>query len=320
MTTWWDEGRVRFPIREGDNDYSGEDFVSVYLADSTELTHAFFNGTNMSNAAFVNASLDQCELAEAHCADVVFSNVDFTGSDFVRTTLRRVRFENCAFTNGEWRETEVEDSSFVRCNFSHTTINLCTFARCEFLSGSNASMNHKAINYNTFSRCTFADPIISHHVLSQNFGLPSKQGTASLTGSTPQESLKQICYSSGSGRTRVEDLIRAIEFECDRQKSKPNKFVLEFVSKIVAALAGERRISPSSMTYIEELFSDVAKSATATTNFQAAMNAIISVRNAIYDLVSKQGPHSYPQRRVAAFLFGTLRPLTSRMQLNLEHL
>jgi Pentapeptide repeats (9 copies) len=292
MSNWWEGGRTPFPIRDGNNDYSGTDIESVYLVDSTSLTHAFLNGTKIVASAFVNCSLDQVELAESEILDTTFSNVDFSGSDFVRTSLKRAKFENCSFTNGEWRETQFENVSFVRCNFSHTTINLCNFRSCEFLAGSTASMNHRALNYNTFSQCTFADPIASQYVLSNNFGLPTKQRiVVQQRGRSEPPSLREICAASGTDEIRTEDIVGAIERECTAQQARSNKLVLEFMSNIISMLAAERRISPASMTYVEELFIEVAQSATSAENFQAAMNAVIGVRNAIYDSVMSRKNH-----------------------------
>lgn len=278
-------GRSPFPLHDNDKDYSGLDLHKVFLVDSDALSHSFLNGTNLVDVAFQRASLDQSEFAEAYIERSVFRACDLSGSDFVRTRVSDTVFEGCTFENGEWRETEFVNVQFLGCNFTHTTINLCTFSGCTFGNGTIASLNHRSVNYNIFIFTQFDENITSEHVLSQNFGLPggASQLPVRLEG---VPSLSEVCRRSDTPLFRVRDLVAAIEAESGRQTVRSNKLVLEFMANIVVALASTRRISPSSMLYIEQIFAGLARTTTSNVDFRAAMSAVVNIRNAMYDLVT----------------------------------
>src|ERR1700751_2037931 len=138
MSEEWEKGRTPFPLLDGDNEYSGRDFDSVFITNSKALSHAFLNGVSISNSVFLNVALDQCEFGEAHIKDTHFLDCFLDGADFVRASFVGGSFENCDLTDGEWRESTFKRVKFIRCKFSHTPVNLCTFYECQFMSGSTA--------------------------------------------------------------------------------------------------------------------------------------------------------------------------------------
>jgi hypothetical protein len=287
MTDQWEIGRSPFPLLEGDNDYSGRDFDSVHLNDSKSLSHAFLNGVTISNSAFVNAGLDQCEFGEAQFTKTSFILCQLDGTDFVRATLSDILFDQCDFTDGEWRESVFTRVKFARCNFAHTTVNLCSFYDCEFLAGSLDGLDHKAVNYNVFSKCKFDGGISSETVLSRNFGLRPARASSSVVHFGKDITLEQVCLVSGARSTRVLDLVRAIEAECANFRGRLKKLRLEFISNIVRLMASERTISPSSLIYIEGVLSALGSNLLEDGDPQAILSAFVTVRNALFDRVNE---------------------------------
>ena len=287
MTTQWEIGRNPFPLLEGDNDYSGKDFDSVFIQDSKSLTHAFLNGVTISNSAFLNVDLDQCEFGEAQLTKTSFLHCLLDGTDFVRATFSDVLFEDCDFTDGEWRESVFTRAKFVRCKFAHTTVNLCSFYKCEFLDGSLSGLDYKAVNYNVFSKCQFDGGISSETVLSRNFGLKPAKASSSLVSFGNDITLEQVCLVSGARPTKVFDLVRAIEVECSNFRGRLKKLRLEFISNIVRLMASERTIAPSSLIYVEGILSRLGTTLLEDGDPQAVISAFVTVRNALFERVNE---------------------------------
>ncbi len=277
-------GRSPFPLHGDDKDYSGLDIHLAYLAGSNDLSHSFMNGANFVDSIFLKSALDQCEFAEAYIERTQFKHCDLSGSDLVRTKVVDTTFENCIFENGEWRESEFEQVTFISCDFTHTTINLCVFIDCVFSDGSVVGLNHRSVNYNVFTSTRLDELISSEYVLAQNFGLPGANSQLPVVRAGIS-TLGEACRLSDTSLFRVRDFIGGIEGEIGRQTVRTNKLVLEFIANITVALATTRRISPSSMLYVEQIFAQVAQAAISTADFQAAMNAVLKIRNSMYDLV-----------------------------------
>lgn len=275
-------GRRPFSLSNPHKDYSGEDLIDVFLNRSSALSHAFLNGITANNCFFVRSKLDHAELAESSISNSQFHHVDLATSDLVRASISGCVFERCDFSNGEWRQTSFQDVVFKDCKFNHTTINLCNFSSCKFLGNAGQALDHRSVMYNTFSRCSFEDHVRDRLVLSRNFGLPSAMETH--VPASGAATLENICILSSTGAVTVADLAEAIRVECAAPKIRLKKMRLEFISNIVSTLAAELRISPASLIYIEELFLQFARSARDEADFLAAMNAIVNLRNALYDL------------------------------------
>lgn len=287
MTAQWEIGRNPFPLLEGDNDYSGKDFDSVFLQDSKSLSHAFLNGVTISNTAFLNADLDQCEFGEAKLTNTSFLRCLVEGTDFVRATFSNVLFEQCDFTDGEWRESVFTRVKFIRCKFAHTTVNLCTFYECEFLDGSLEGLDYKAVNYNVFSKCQFDGGISSETVLSRNFGLKPAKASSSVVNFGNDITLEQVCLVSGARRPRVFDLVAAIEGECSNFRGRLKKLRLEFISNIVRLMASERTIAPSSLVYIEGILSRLGTTMLEDGYPEAIISAFVTVRSSLFERVNE---------------------------------
>lgn len=287
MAALLENERNPFPLLEGDNDYSGRDFDSVYLHNSKSLSHAFLNGVTIVNSAFHNVDLDQCEFGEAQFTKTTFVRCLLDGTDFVRATFSDVLFDNCDFTDGEWRESIFTRVKFVHCKFAHTTVNLCSFYECEFLAESSVGLDYQAINYNVFSKCQFDGGILSETVLSRNFGLLPAKPSSSVTVFGDNITLEQVCLTSGVRPTRAFDLVRAIEAECANFRGRLRKLRLEFIANIVRLMASERAISPSSLVYIEGVLSTLGSKLLDDGDPQAILAAFVTVRNALFDRVNE---------------------------------
>jgi uncharacterized protein YjbI with pentapeptide repeats len=279
-------GRAPFPLRDGDNEYSGLDFDSVYLIESKALSHAFLNGTSISNSIFAQVALDQCEFGEAQITHTHFIDAFLNGADFVRTTMSDGSFKNCDLTDGEWRESTFRNVRFVGCKFSHTTVNLCKFFGCEFDSASVEGLDYKAVNYNVFSGCTFEKGINSESVLARNFGLKSARASVALVVSGTL-TLEQLCRTSGARPIKARELVQAIDHECSAFHGRLKQVRLEFMSNLIGALALEQRVSPASLMHIEGIFTRAARAALEHGDIQVLLLVIVNVRHAFVEQVNR---------------------------------
>jgi uncharacterized protein YjbI with pentapeptide repeats len=289
-------GRAPFPLKDEDNDYSGLDFDSIYLIESKALSHAFLNGTSITNSVFAQVALDQCEFGEAQITQSSFVDALLDGADFVRTTMSDGSFENCDLTDGEWRESTFCNVQFVGCKFSHTTVNLCKFVRCQFDAASVEGLDYKAVNYNVFSDCSFQKGITNESVLARNFGLKSAKASVALVVSSAV-TLEQLCRISGSRRVTTQELVEAVEHECAAFHGRLKQVRLEFISNLIAALATEQRISPASLLHIENIFTRAARVALEHGDIQVLLLVIVNVRNAFIIQVNRVLEYDSPELR-----------------------
>jgi len=283
----WERGRSPFPPTDGYKDYSGRDLTAHYLSNSDVLSHAFLNGVNIDDNVFIGVGLDHAELAESTISRSRFANSTLAISDIVRTNVTDTEFDTCDFTNGDWRESRFERVKFRDCKFDHTTINLCSFASCEFLGLSTSALDHRSVSYNTFARCTFEYQASDPLVIGRNFGLPLVPGARLPIAVSTGMTLEQVCALSSQGDVTVADLVQAIEQESVSPKPRLKKLRLQFISNILGLLAQEGRISPASLIYIEGIFIRLAKAASDETDFLAAMGALVNVRNALYEVAAR---------------------------------
>lgn len=281
-------GKTRLRVASYAADLSGKDFESVYLDPSQTLSHSFLNGSSFKDSTFLGAPIDQTELAEAHIIDCSFANTDFTGSSFIGATVERTTFRNCIFADGEWRKSRFVRVTFQNCSFNYTTVNLCVFDECEFYGKDTKQLDNRPVNYNVFARCKFDDVFFEDDVvLANNFGLPSKGERKSLTNYGDSISLEEICVKSSTGRIVASELVGAVENEFKRMNVHRLKTLrLEFICNIVVALTKTKQISPTSLSYLEALFSDLGKAAVSETDALAAMGVVISIRSLLFDLIT----------------------------------
>jgi uncharacterized protein YjbI with pentapeptide repeats len=282
-------GKTRLDVASYAADLSGKDFESVYLDSTQTLSHSFLNGSSFKNSTFLGAPIDQTELAEAQIMDCSFADTDFTGSSFIGATVERTTFRNCIFADGEWRKSRFTKVTFQDCSFNYTTVNLCVFDECEFYGKDTKQLDNRPVNYNVFTRCKFENVFFEDDVLlANNFGLPSKGQRKSLTNYGSSMSLEEICVKSSSGRIVASELVGAIENEFRRMNVQRLKSLrLQFICNIVVALTKVNRISATSLTYLEALFSNLGKAATSETDALAAMSVVISIRSLLFDFMTE---------------------------------
>jgi ribosomal protein L17 len=84
----------------------------------------------------------------------------------------------------------------------------------------------------------------------------------------------------------VSELVSAIENEFKRQDVHRLKTTrLEFISNIIAALARTKRISATSLTYLETFFLTLGKRASLEADALAAMSVVINLRSLLFDFI-----------------------------------
>ena len=67
---------------------------------------------------------------------------------------------------------------------------------------------------------------------------------------------------------------------------------LEFVSNIIKGLANTSKISATSLTYLENMFATIARSARTETELMSAMGALINIRNLLVNASESELPAS----------------------------
>jgi|ERR1051325_1720614 uncharacterized protein YjbI with pentapeptide repeats len=274
-------------------DLSGKDFEGVYLRSPQTLSHSFLNGSSFKNSAFLGAPIDQTELAEAHISHCFFEDTDFTGSSFIGAMIGDSTFRNCVFADGEWRKSKFTNVTFQDCDFNYTTLNLCIFDRCHFRGEKTKQLDNRSVNYNVFTRSQFDALWEDDAVLASNFGLPSKGQRKSLTNKSAKISLEEICIKSSASVIVVSELVSAIENEFKRQDIHRLKSTrLEFISNMIAALARTKRISATSLTYLETFFLTLGKKASLEADALAAMSVVINLRSLLFDLIRESAVDS----------------------------
>jgi uncharacterized protein YjbI with pentapeptide repeats len=284
-------GRTPFEIREGDSDYSSLSISDRFLAKGN-LEKSFFNGVNLSNCAFTGVRLNNTEFCEARVERCHFDETDLSGSDFVDCRFDGVTFSKCVFDKGEWREATFCKCRFIECTFVHTTIALCKFIDCEFDETSISTAEHRAIYFNVFTRCKFARSVTDVVFASRNFGTPARVGHTQLVDATSGTNIEQICLLNNVGQLRLVVLAEVAESICRSLVGKVQRrnSTLTFFSKIVRVLTDERRISATSLIYLEEVVTQFASAVDDQDMFMAAMAAVVEIRSALYSVASEH-PH-----------------------------
>ena len=289
-----ESGRSEFEIRTVDRDYSGLSLANRFLADAN-LERSFFNGVNLTNCVFDDVRMNNTEFSEAKVQKGNFSKTDLSGADFVDALFENTDFLSCNFEKGEWRDTTFRQCKFVRCNFDHTTVTLCVFVGCEFDAETLTTAEHRAFYFNALSRCKFGSLVYDSHFASRNFGIPAlgNQGTIVPNGS--QISIEQLCLLNNIGRSRVIDVAGVAESVCASLADGIHRrfSTLIFFSKIVRVLTDERRISPTSLIYLEQTIARFAGTLDDQDLFTAAMTAVIEIRSALFSVATEAQNHAW---------------------------
>lgn len=281
-------GRLPFEPRGIDNDYSGLSISDRYL-ENANVEKSFFNGVNLINCAFVAVRLNNSEFSEAKAERCEFDETDLSGADFVDCLFDKVLFSKCNFEKGEWREATFRNCKFLDCNFGHTTVALCKFVNCEFDAASLSSAEHRAIYFNVFTICKFARPIADVVFASRNFGTPAAGAHTGLVHPASGVNIEQICLLNNLGQLRIAALADVAESICTTLggKAQRRNSTLTFFSKIIRVLTDERRISATSLIYLEELITRFATTVDDQDLFMAAMAAVIEIRSALFTVASE---------------------------------
>ena len=281
-------GRTPFDLRATDQDYSGLSISDRYLVNAN-IEKSFFNGVDLSNCTFAQVHANNVEFNESKIEECYFEGTDFGGSDFVDCSFGKVIFVNCNFEKGEWRDSAFNQCEFRECNFSHTTVALCKFSNCCFDEVSLNSAEHRAIYFNVFTLCKFAHPVRDIVFASRNFGIPARSMRSQLTATTSNVSIEQVCLLNNIGQLRIAVLADVVESICSSlaSKSQRRNSTLAFFSKIVRILTDERRISATSLIYLEERITHLATTVDDQDLFMAAMAAVIEIRSAIFSVASE---------------------------------
>lgn len=291
----------KFQADAGKKDFSGEDFQEIYFCEEISLGHSYLNGVHVEKCVFHNVDIRNTEAAEAIFDNCELNNVDMSGSDLVGSKFNNVHFTDCNFSGGEWRDSLFSNCSFERCNFYHTTVNSCVFDDCSFCKESSLHFEQLCINYNTFVQCIIQHQIENEVVLSRNFALPGRQQTQALSPSQSQLMLENICLASSRGDYNVENIISAIEGELfSVNKRRMRKLRMEFISNIISQMSRHDLISPSSLVYIEMIFTEFARSALNDGDLRVCISAVMAIRNSIFESTNYSESIPYEFARCAA--------------------
>ena len=217
------------------------------------------------------------------------ANTDLSGSDFVDSLFENSTFVNCNFEKGEWRDAVFRKCKFVECNFFHTTVTLCVFLHCEFDERSIVSAEHRAVYFNVFSRAKIAVRISDVTFSSRNFGVPASKDHKSIVPTGVQTTIEQLCLLNNTDHLRAVDVASVAESICASLATGAHTrtSTLVFFSKIVRALTDERRISATSLIYLEQTIREFASSVEDQDLFTAAMTAIIEIRSALFSVAEE---------------------------------
>ena len=281
-------GRSEFEIHPLDRDYSGLSISDRYLS-GANIERSFFNGVNLTNCAFDDVKMNNTEFSEAKIDKGYFVRCDLSGSDFVDSLIEGICFSNCNFEKGEWREATFRQCEFIACNFDHTTVALCKFLGCKFDAQTLATAEHRAIYFNVFSRTKFGTATSDIHFSSRNFGIPAVEGHGALVPAGSEMTIEQMCLLNNVGRLRVIDVAEVAESICTSLAGRVQRrtSTLVFFSKIVRVLTDERRISPTSLIYLEQLVLRFASATDDQDLFTAAMTTVVEIRSALFSVATE---------------------------------
>jgi hypothetical protein len=285
------ERRSPFDVRRTDRDYSGQTISSRYLVNSN-IEKSFFNGAAILDCKFGTAAMNNVEFCEATIERTRFEHCNLSGSDFVDSVLENVLFVECSFERGEWRNSSFIKCSFENCRFAHTTVSLCTFTSCFFDSLSIETMQDRAAYFNVFSRCKITSPITDRVFASRNFGPSAKIDIKHEVQPETQQSLEQMCLLNNLGHFRVVYLADVALAICTSLSGSANRrsSSLTFFSKIVTALTNERRISATSLMYLEQLITGFSSTIQDRDLLMAAMAAVLEIHTALLTIASEVPP------------------------------
>jgi uncharacterized protein YjbI with pentapeptide repeats len=283
------QGRIQFEIRLEDRDYSGLTIVNRYL-ENANIERSFFNGANLTNCFFAAVKMNNTEFSEAKIQKSEFSKADFSGSDFVDTLFENTSFVDCSFEKGEWRDATFRQCKFVGCNFDHTTVAVCTFLGCNFDAETLTTMEHRALYYNVFSRCKFGRPTSNSHFSSRNFGIPAAGGQGTMVPADSETTIEQMCLLNNAGHLRAIDVAGVAEAICRSLAGGAHRrtSALIFFSKVVRVLTDERRISPTSLIYLEQIVTHFAGGVDDQDLFTAAMTTVVEIRSALFSVATER--------------------------------
>jgi len=281
-------GRTPFEIRGEDRDYSGLSISGRYLADQN-IERSYFNGVNLSDCGFARVQLNNTEFSEAKVAKSTFEDVNFAGSDFVDCLFEEIAFTRSTFEKGEWREATFVNCRFVECDFLQTTVTLCKFVNCAFDTATIASAEHRSVYYNVFTGCRFERLVHDVVFASRNFGSPSDAGAQSLVPSAAGPTIENVCLLNNREQLQVADLADVAEVLCSSLAGGQQRrnSTLTFFAKIVRTISDERRISATSLVYLEELITRFAGVVEDRDLLMAAMSAVIEIRTALFNIVAE---------------------------------
>lgn len=275
--------REPFKVRQDDRDYSGLNIQGQELSEE-DCSRSFFNGTDLIDCTFRNVSFANCEFAEAQIVRCRFDNCNFIGADLVSALVDNTEFASCNFASGEWREARLENAEFSQCSFEHTTIALCMFNETWFDKSTVLSLQHRAVAFNVFSRCKFDQDFNDAVLTARNFGTPAAKSVTDVVDNDANMTMDDLCVLNNSGQYRANLLVKATESVCSSIASGKSKRAssLLFLSKIIRVVALERRVSATTLVYLEGLITSSATNVSEQELFVIAMHTVVEIRTALF--------------------------------------
>lgn len=282
-------GRTEFSIERPGNDFSGMSFRDLFMI-GQERQRSFFNGVDFENCGFGSSDLRNSEFSESSFSNCEFLNCQLNSADFVDSIFENCKFENCTFGTGEWRRSRFRSCRFLQCDFDHTTIALTEFYSNEFSEDSTRSLQRRSIYFNVFSDCLFAGTFQDDAFVSRNFGVPAGASSSLPVAEGALFSLEQLCILNNRGVLRVTDLVDLIEATLRQFDSvgRRRTSTFEFIRLIVRAISLQRRISPSSLVFIENFVTAFAARVNDSEIFHSAMAFVVEIRSLLFEIATKE--------------------------------
>ena len=132
--------------------------------------------------------------------------------------------------------------------------------------------------------------------MTRNFGVPGSPAGTALVRVGAEITIEEVCRLNNIGHMRTVDFVLAAEalFGEVREGGSRRRSSLLFLANILRTLEGERRISASSLLYLEEAVSELASRILDQQLFMASMSVIVDIRAALFAMSGFDAAADYP--------------------------
>lgn len=291
-------------------DFSGYDIKDNNFI-SKDFEESIFNGASFVNITDNGSNFKHVEFSEASFINCRFISSDISHSDFVLASFEYVIFEDCLFTNGEWRESKFKNCEFINCQFQNTTVNLCIFTGCHFDIVSSKSFIGISKKYNLFACTEFSLELEHISFIEYNFGIQSqvKQlGISQYENSNILFLMSLLEYSSQLNNVKFVDYV--IEgFQILLSSSTKNyQSIVRYIINIIKYFA-DNRLTIFQLSYLLEQLTHAIKYSTNQIIFLELIQLVTLLRQTLLSL--------HDRKRIEIERYG-MQSLAGMEQINFE--